>query len=82
MKVEIKTEYLKKLPLEGLPSRLVTALVLAYVDVKEWVICLLLRLSHKTRAYIYNEKGLKGFLIEYELLGALQRPGLEVAMRW
>ena len=43
---------------------------------------MLQKLSHTTRAYIHNESGLKGFLVEYELLGALDRSGLEVAMRW
>ena len=64
-KVEIKKQYLKKLPFDKLPSRLGTALILAYLDCKEHVIYIMLSLNHRTRAYINNEGGLRGFLVEY-----------------
>ena len=80
--VEIKEIYLKKLPFDKIPSRLPTAIILAYFDLNEVVISVMLRLSHRSRAYIHNEGGLRGFLVDYLLLGALTRPGIEAAMRW
>ena len=38
------------------------ALVWSYYSINEKVIDLLQRMSHKSRAYIYNADGLKGFL--------------------
>ena len=63
IKVPIKEEFKKILPLHDLQSRNVTGTVLSYVDHREEVVVILQNLSHKTRAYIINAAGLKGYLV-------------------
>ena len=63
IKVLIKEEFKKVLPLHDLQSRNVTGTVLSYVDYREEVVVILQNLNHKTRAYIINAAGLKGYLV-------------------
>ena len=62
--VNIKDKYKKDLPLNGIRSRLATALVLGYLGHREKVIILMQHISHRTRAYIQNANFLHGFLVK------------------
>ena len=62
--VNIKDKYKKDLPLNGIRSRLATALVLGYLGYREKVIILMQHISHRTRAYIQNANFLHGFLVK------------------
>ena len=66
IKVPIKNDKLKTLPFEQLQSRCVLGTMLGYVNVMQGVVFILQRLSHKTRAYIWNANGLPGFLVKAE----------------
>ena len=59
-----------------------TATILEYTDYKEVIIVLLLRLSHKARAYIANARGLPGFLLEHPITTAFKSDELKWAMQW
>ena len=61
--VPIKQELSKVLPFDGLQSRNVHAMVLTYLGFKEDVFVVMQKTNHKSRAYIMNAEGLKGFLI-------------------
>ena len=50
-KVEINNKYSHVLPFTKLQSRLSTAIIFAYLGYKEDVMLIVLRLSHRTRAY-------------------------------
>ena len=62
IKVPIKGK-LRSCLILGLKSRLSIALILSYLAHSEEILFLLQKLNHSTRAYIYNAKGLKGFLV-------------------
>ena len=63
VRVGIRDEYYKLLPLGNLQARVGVATVLSYYGTNERVYYLLQRTTHKTRAYIINAVGLKGFLV-------------------
>ena len=56
-------EYLKRLPFEGIPSRLVSAQILSYYGYSDQVSGLMLRLNHVTRAHFVHANMLGGFLV-------------------
>ena len=60
--VKIKEEYYKELPVPSIKSRLVLATIWSFYGYNTGVSWLMQRLSHKTRAYFFNAKLLKGFL--------------------
>ena len=60
--LSIRRKYLKSLPFRNLRTRLGTAVILSYFGDDEAVSRLLQRLSHRSRAFFFNAKGLKGFL--------------------
>ena len=62
LKVKISNKLLKKLPIKKLESRYAMAVVLSFYGDSMEVLELMQRLSHGTRAYFFNEEGLKGFL--------------------
>ena len=49
------------MPIPGIQSRVALAEIFSFMDYKDRVCHLLQRLNHKTRAYIVNAEGLKGF---------------------
>ena len=53
--VGINQEYTHTLPFIKIQSRLPSAMILAYFGYREEVITVMLSLSHKTRAYFFNE---------------------------
>ena len=61
-KVPIRDELLTKLPVPILQSRLGFATILAYTGYKQEIFYILQKLSHGSRAYLFNAKGLPGFL--------------------
>ena len=61
IKVPLK-ESLKKGLIFGLQSRLPVGLILGFLDYTNHVVPLLQIISHGTRAYIWNENGLLGFV--------------------
>ena len=69
----LKQENLKKLPTEKIKSRCAMAFILRFYGRKADVCHLLQRLSHASRAYIVNEKGLPGFLVEFDLIRYLKQ---------
>ena len=60
---QIVEKYHKSLPFGELKSRMGVALVLSYFGDSEKVYKLMQCTSHRSRAYIFNAKGLKGFLV-------------------
>ena len=64
LKVGIKQEHKKNLPLGKLQSRVGSALVLSFFGDNDQVSNLMQTINHKTRAYFQNSAGLKGFLIK------------------
>ena len=80
--VQIKKNLQKNLPFHQIKSRLATATVLSYVDFKEEVILMVLKLSHQTRAYLHNEGGLQGFLVQEPLVQIIIREGLDKVQQW
>ena len=73
IKIKIKTNFMKNLPFENLQSRLPTATILAYTGHLREVIFIFQRLSHKSRAFIFNAKGLEGFLVKDDFHFYLRR---------
>ena len=64
LKVGIKQEHTKSLPLGKLQSRVCSALVLSFLGDNDQVSNLMQTINHKTRAYFQNSAGLKGFLVK------------------
>ena len=62
VKVRIKRRHRKSLPIRCLQSRPASATVFSFYGYKHEVCWLLQRLNHKTRAYIVNSDGLRGFV--------------------
>ena len=63
IKVAIKEELKKKLVL-GLQARLPIGMILGFIGYRKDILSLMQELNHGTRAYIWNEDGLKGFVLE------------------
>ena len=63
LKVPLKEELSKKLPITKLQSRLGVAKVLSFVGDSDKVYDIMQKTSHTTRAYISNVNGLKGFVV-------------------
>ena len=61
------------MPISGVQSRHATAEILSFYGFDSEVCHLLQIMSHKTRAYIINTDGLKGFLTRFSILKWLQR---------
>ena len=72
IRVEIKADQLSSLPFKDLQSRVCTATILQYTGYQQQIILLLQKLSHKSRAYIFNANGLQGFLIKEDYLSVLK----------
>ena len=70
--IPIWKEFKKCLPFGALQSRHVTAIMLSYFGSNDWVYELMRCTSHKTRAYIKNAKGLKGFLVPFSVSSVLR----------
>ena len=69
--VQIK-EKLKKGLIFGLKSRLAIGLILGYMGYRHDVVSMMQRVSHSTRAYIWNAKGLLGFVCKFNLMKTLR----------
>ena len=61
--IAIVEEHLRCLPFGALKSRNASAIMLSFFGTSELVYEMLRTVSHKTRAYITNAVGLKGFII-------------------
>ena len=72
-KVKIQDKLKKSLPFKSIQSRLPTATILAYTGYMREVIILLQRLSHGSRAFIFNAKGLEGFLVKDDFYFYMRR---------
>ena len=72
MKPKIRKDYLISLPFGKIQSRHAIAMMLSYFGSNEEVYDIMRRTSHKTRAYIINAEGLKGFLVPYSVTSALR----------
>ena len=59
----MNSEFFKELPFGQLKTRHGVAIVLSYLDDSKNVNSLMQQISHRARAYIFNAKGLKGFLV-------------------
>ena len=70
--IPIWKEYLKCLPFGRLQSRHSVAVVLSYVGTNDIVYEMMRKTSHKTRAYITNADGLKGFLVNISVTSAMR----------
>lgn len=68
----IVRNFQKVMPLPGIQARGPTAMILSFMSYKHEVVPILQNLSHGARAYILNANGLKGFLVEFELLKFLK----------
>ena len=73
--VPFKDSLKKRLPFGNLKSRHAIAVVLSYLGTTLEVYPLLQKISHTTRAYIFNEKGLKGFLEQASFTAWVMRLG-------
>ena len=71
-KVPIEETYLKEVPFDAIDSRGAIATVWTFLGYKHEVIEILQRLSHRTRAYVYNADGLKGFLVVLDIIKILK----------
>ena len=85
IKVQIR-EDLKKGLIFGLEARLPIGIILGYLGFRHEVVRLMQTISNATRAYIINADGLRGFLIEMDILKALREADeskqLENVRRW
>ena len=62
------------MPFRGIESRVAMATIWACVDYKYEVIEILQKLSHSSRAYLWNANALPGFLvIKPDIIGILKR---------
>lgn len=61
----------KGLPFRGIQSRNATAVILSFFGMAENVLVMMRKLSHQTRAYIFNAGGLKGFLVREPIIWGL-----------
>ena len=64
IKVGLKPELLKGMPFGTLKSRYALGLIFSLAGFKEEMFLILQNTSHKTRAYLWNANGLRGFLVE------------------
>ena len=70
--IQIKDE-LKKSLIFGFQSRLSIGEVLSFVGYRHEVLPILQKLSHGTRAYVWNADGLKGFVQRIDICVILNR---------
>ena len=61
-------EKLKKGLIFGFSARLPLGVMLSFLGYKHNVIPLLQKISHGTRAFIINAEGLKGFIVEFNVI--------------
>ena len=80
-KVPLNRDYQKVMSLPGIPARGPTAIILSFLSYKHDAIPILQHLSHGSRAYIHNAGGLKGFLIEFNLIDFLKNSE-KVSNKW
>ena len=70
----------------GLQARLPIAIILSYTGYRHDVILILQKLSHSTRAYIWNADGLEAFIKSFDIIAFLkdsEEEGLlEEVTRW
>ena len=83
----IREDLLRVLPFEGIQSRHATAVILSFVGYLHQVPGILQKLSHKTRAYIVNADGLKGFLVKLgkvlQIIKAAEKSGeIDEVLMW
>ena len=79
--VPIKDEYRKLLPFGSLQSRNAVAIIFSLYGDSDQVLEIMRRASHRTRAYIVNAKGLKGFVVKPDLMKILnEATGMELAI--
>ena len=71
--ITLREKDLHDLPFGALKSRLAVATMLSYFGDKDEVHGLMRVMSHKTRAYIKNADGLKGFLITSSITQLLKQ---------
>ena len=69
------------MPLPGIQARGPTAIILSFVSYKHDTIPILQHLSQGSRAYIHNADGLKGFLVEFNLIDFLKKSE-KVSNKW
>ena len=85
IKVPIKHE-LKKGLVFGLRARLPIAIIIGFIGYRHDVMPMMQKLSHGTRAYICNAKGLPGFVDELHIVEILklaeEKGQLEHAKNW
>ena len=74
--IPIWKEHEKCIPFGPLQSRNVAATVLSYLGSNDEVYELMRTTSHKTRAYMTNAKGLKGYLVPFSVTSVLRRLAL------
>ena len=63
IRIHIRMDLLKVLLVKGLESRNVMGTIFSYVGHSDEVINLMQRISHKSRAYIWNADALQGYLV-------------------
>ena len=68
------------LPFGKIKSRLPTAVIISFIDFREEMILLMRRLSHKTRAYLFNAGSLRGFLEDEPIRSVITRPDFQEAV--
>ena len=73
IKIHIRMELLKVLLIKGLESRNVMGTILSYVDHSDEVISLMQRISHSSRAYIWNADALQGYLVKQNVIKILEK---------
>ena len=78
--VEIRTNFMKCQPIEGLQSRLPVVTIFAYMGFKHEVMPILQQMSHKTRAYAFNADGFKGFLLRLDPIRFFRRSDVKGLM--
>ena len=62
IKVDIRNELKRSLPIKDLGSRLGTAEIFSFVGHAEEILSILMNLNHTGRAYVQNTNCLKGFV--------------------
>ena len=72
IRIHIRMDQLKVLLVKGLESRNVMGTIFSYVGHSDEVIGLMQRISHKSRAYIWNADALQGYLVQQNVMKILQ----------
>ena len=71
--IAFRQDHRKSIPFANIKSRNAAAILLSYYGNPREVYELMRIASHKTRAYIVNAGGLKGYLVNYSFLTILQK---------